>query len=921
MPENQEKRLFLLDAMALIYRAHFAFSRNPMVNSKGQNTGAVYGFLNTLNQILKKEKPSHIGIAFDSKGPTFRHEVFEEYKANREKQPEEISWAIPKIIELLEALNIPILIKPGFEADDIVGTIAVRAEKADFQVFMVTVDKDYAQLVSENIFLYKVPYAGNKEVEILDIPKVCEKFGVARPELVADLLGLQGDSSDNIPGIPGIGPKTATKLLEKYGDLEGILAHAHELKGKQRQNVENFAEQGRLSKELATIHRDVPVPFDEADLLHGEPNAKKLGALLDELEFRRFKREFLPQVQTGLFGEPEPKKAEASKAEETAQNQENWKVNYQLCDTPEAQKALVQQLTEIGFCCLDTETTSTEARHAELVGLALAYQAGEAWYVPLPPEREKALTILEIFKPLFENKEVRKLFQNAKYDLQVLENYGIRVEGSLEDTLLMHYLLEPDERHGMDSLSKKYLNYEPVSIETLIGKKGKKQGSMRDVPVEKVYPYACEDVDVTLRLFKIFKPLLLQNELHKLYEEVEIPLLRVLSDMETEGIRLDPSTLVSFSEELGAEEQRLNEKVIAEAGVDFNVSSAKQLGEVLFEHMKLDPKAKRTSKSKQYKTDEETLVKLKDKHPIIEDILTFREVKKLKSTYVDALPVLLEKDGRIHTSYNQAVAATGRLSSSKPNLQNIPIRTERGKMLRKAFVARDENHVLLAADYSQIELRIMAAFAEDEHMIAAFRAGEDIHRATAAKIFGVTPEEVDGEMRRRAKTANFGIIYGISAHGLSQRLNIPRGDAQEIISSYFEQFPSVKSYMDNTIQEAREQGYVKTLMGRRRYLPNINSRNGMQRGFAERTAINAPIQGTAADVIKLAMVHIQDWLQSSKFQTKMILQVHDELIFDVPREELEEVQAGVVRLMEAAHPMPVPLLVEAGVGEDWLEAH
>ncbi len=937
------KKLFLLDAMALIYRAHFAFSKNPRINSKGLNTGAVLGFTNTLLEILNKEKPTHIGVAFDTPAPTFRHIEYEAYKAHRDAQPEDISIAIPLVKQLVKAYNIPVLELDGYEADDVIGTLAKKAARQDFEVFMMTPDKDYGQLVEEHIFLYKPAFMGNG-VEVMGVPEVLEKWGIQRIDQVIDMLGLQGDSVDNIPGIPGIGPKTAQTLLEKYHTVEGLIANAHELKGKQKEKVIEFAQQGLLSKKLATIDIEVPIPFDEEQLKWDTFNQEAVKTLFEELEFRTLSRKVLGEEikkqapapkagqQTSLFGESTPAAKPAEKVTEEMpppEPDENTAFKtiaevphrYHVIDTPEKRKTLLHFLLLQESICFDTETTSTNATQAELVGISFAYFAAEAYYLPIPEAKEEATALLQEFHLLWENEAIEKIGQNLKYDLTVLANYGIEVKGKLFDTMLAHYLIEPDQPHNMDFLAKTYLGYLPVSIETLIGKKGKKQGSMRDAGLAEVAEYAGEDADITLQLKKPLQAQLQANGLTQLFETLETPLAKVLTHMEGNGIRIDTEALKNYSVELQTEITEAEKLVYQQAGETFNIGSPKQLGEILFDKMKLLEKPKKT-KTGQYATGEEILVTLTDKHPIIQAILDYRQLNKLKSTYVDALPLLISpKDGLIHTSYNQTVAATGRLSSTNPNLQNIPIRTDRGREIRKAFVPRSEEYVLMSADYSQIELRIMAAFSKDEHMIEAFRQKQDIHASTAAKLFKVPLSEVDSEMRRRAKTANFGIIYGISAFGLSQRLNIPRKEAAELIDAYFEQFPTVKGYMDRVIAQAREQEYVETLMGRRRYLRDINSRNQVQRGFAERNAINAPIQGSAADIIKKAMIDVFEWMKAEKLQSKMILQVHDELVFDVHRQELELMKKQIPYLMEHAVSLVVPLEVEAGVGNNWLEAH
>ena len=933
-----DKTLFLLDAYALIFRAHFAFSKNPRINSKGLNTGVMFGFTNALLEILNKKNPTHIGVAFDVSGPTFRHEQFPEYKAHRDETPEDIKVGAPIVKDIVRAFNIPVLELQGYEADDIIGTFAKKASKQGFEVFMMTPDKDYAQLVEEHVYLYKPAFMGNG-VDVLGVNEVLEKWDIERVDQVADILGLQGDAADNIPGIPGIGAKTAVKLLKEYGTVENLVANAHELKGKQKENVENFGEQGILSKQLATIDIDVPLEFKEEELKYNGPDEQKLKAIFEDLEFKTLSKRVFgddpvakpakstqsAQSQLSMFSASPAKEKEV-----TVQEVENLpkehigsvEHDYQLIDTPELRKDLVHFLSIQKEYCFDTETTNIDAVEAEVVGIAFSYRKGEAYYVPIPEDQTQATTILDEFKGVLENDKILKVGQNIKYDILVLKKYGIHVSGPIFDTMLAHYLIEPDQKHNMDVLAEHYLNYTPVSITSLIGEKGKKQGNMRDVNPIDVTEYAGEDADITLQLkHKIAEEIKKKGQL-ELLQKVEEPLVHVLAHMEFLGIRLDEEVLKTMSKQLEQDIVNAQDEIYQMAGVEFNIASPKQLGEVLFDHMKLVDKPKKT-KSGQYATGEEILSKLANDHEIVDKILAFREYNKLKSTYVDALPAMISpRDGRIHTNYSQAVAATGRLSSINPNLQNIPIRTQRGREIRKAFIPTDENYTLMAADYSQIELRIMADFAQDTHMIEAFKNGRDIHATTAAKIFNVPLEEVDGDMRRKAKTANFGIIYGISAFGLSERLNISRGEATEIIDSYFAEFPSVKQYMDNTINAAKENEYVQTIMGRKRYLRDINSANAATRGFAERNAINAPIQGSAADIIKIAMINIHDWMMKENLKSKMLLQVHDELVFDVHRDEKEHIEQNVVRLMVEASPLKsVPMEVEAGFGNNWLEAH
>ncbi|OOG70515.1 DNA polymerase I [Algoriphagus sp. A40] len=945
MSQKQACKLFLLDAMALIYRAHFAFSKNPRINSKGLNTGVMLGFTNTLLEVLEKEKPTHIGVAFDTKAPTFRHVQYELYKANRQDQPEDITTAIPWVKEIVKAFKIPILELDGFEADDVIGTLAKKAEKEMFTVYMMTPDKDYGQLVDDHIFLYKPAFMGNG-VDVMGPKQICEKWDIDHVDKVRDILGLMGDAVDNIPGIPGIGEKTAVKLLKEFGTVEGLIANVDKLKGKQRENVENFAQQGILSKELATIKIDVPVDFVQEELRYDGFEEEKLKSIFTELEFRTLaarifkepsskKASISAPAQMDLFGAATAPLATVSLEREEGEPESTLEVgpppildtiwanvhNYHKIKGKEEVAELVTYLQMQKEVCFDTETTDLDAMKAELVGLSFSYVSGEAYYIPVYEDQNQTQEILEILRPFFENEAILKIGQNVKYDMLVLKNYGIEVKGTLYDTMLAHYLIEPEGKHSMDWLAQQYLHYKPVSITELIGKKGKNQGNMRDVDEDEVTAYAAEDADITLRLKEKFDPTLKANGLEKLFDEVENPLIRVLTDMEFEGVRIDTASLAELSILLEKESKEIEKQVYELAGVRFNLASPKQLGDVLFEKLKLDPKAKKT-KTGQYATGEEILSKMANEHPIAEAILDFRQMVKLKSTYVDALPTMINpKTGRIHTTYNQFVAATGRLSSINPNLQNIPIRTARGREIRKAFVPRDENHILLSADYSQIELRLMAAFSGDESMLEAFKNGRDIHATTAAKIFKVPLEEVTTDMRRKAKTANFGIIYGISAFGLSQRLSIPRTEAKEIIDAYFQEFPAVKEYMDGAIEKARKNEYVETILGRRRYLRDINSRNMTMRGFAERNAINAPLQGSAADLIKVAMIHVYEWMKKENLKSKMILQVHDELVFDAHIDEVELLKKNIPELMSNAIKLAVPIEVEVGVGADWLQAH
>ncbi|NRF41746.1 DNA polymerase I [Pedobacter foliorum] len=936
------KKLFLLDGMALIYRAHFALSKNPRFTSTGVNTSAVMGFTNTLLEVLKKEKPTHIAVVFDTEAPTERHIEFEAYKAHRESMPEDLSAALPYIFKLIEGFNIPVITKDGYEADDIIGTLAKEAEKAGFQVYCMTPDKDFAQLVSENIFIYKPARMGN-DMEILGVKEVLAKWEIENVKQVIDILGLWGDAVDNIPGIPGIGEKTAKSLIKQYGSVENIIANSHELKGKQRENVETYAEQGMISKKLATIILDVPVPFDEKALELEEPSRELLEPLFAELEFRTIgKRVFGDgfsvnegkgggSQQIDLFGnavdQPESKSKPTVAVSEVfeqvvaSKTIENTEHDYKLVNTPELYKELVALLLKQESISFDTETTGTDANLADLVGMSFSIKPGEGYYIPVPAERAEAQAIVEVFRPVFENENIAKIGQNIKYDMLVLKWYDVSVKGKLFDTMLAHYLIDPDTRHNMDVLAENYLSYSPISITKLIGAKGKSQGNMRDVPVEQVVDYAAEDADITLQLANVFKPLLQQLNAEKLATEVENPLIYVLADIEKEGVRIDMETLINYSKELELDIRKFEQNVYDKCGIKFNLASPKQLGEVLFDKLQLDPKAKKT-KTGQYQTGEDVLLALAHKSDIVQDILDFRQLQKLKSTYVDALPLLVNpKTGRVHTSYNQAVAATGRLSSNNPNLQNIPIRTERGREVRKAFIARDADHILLSADYSQIELRIIAEISKEENMLDAFNKGIDIHTATAAKVYGISIEEVDATQRRNAKAVNFGIIYGQSAFGLSQNLGIPRKEAAAIIDQYFEQYPGIKKYMSDTMNFARENGFVETILGRRRYLRDINSANQTVRGFAERNAINAPIQGSAADMIKVAMINIHKDIQDQKLQSKMTMQVHDELVFDVLRTEVEAMKKIISHRMKTAIKTTVPIEVEIGEGDNWLAAH
>lgn len=927
------KKLFLLDGMALIYRAYFALNKTPRITSNGLNTGAIMGFTNTLLEILKNQKPSHLAVVFDTEAPTARHIEFESYKAHREKMPEDLSASIPYIFKLITGFNIPIITKDGYEADDIIGTLAKKAEKKGFTVYCMTPDKDFGQLVSENIFIYKPARMGNG-AEIQGVKEILEKWEIADVNQVIDILGLWGDAVDNIPGIPGIGEKTAKKLIQEFGSMENIIANADKLKGKQRENVENYAEQGLISKKLATILLDVPVELEEENLLIEEPNKEILEPLFNELEFRTIGKRVFGENnsvtdsskntngQMDLFSLPQQADIEEQVPYSgPVNNLENTPHDYILVNTKEEQEALAEQLATLSSFCFDTESTGLDANLAAIVGLSFAFEKGKAYYVPTPADRDQAQEVINIFKPVLENEQIEKIGQNIKYDILLLARYQVGVKGPIFDTMLAHYLIDPDTRHGMDVLAENYLNYKPLSITELIGSKGKKQGNMRDVELEIIKEYAAEDADITLQLKEIFKPLLEETNTLNLANEVEFPLVYVLSEIERNGVRIDTNALQQFSQNLEIDIRQLEETIYEKAGVNFNIASPKQLGEVLFDKLKLDPKAKKT-KTGQYKTGEDVLLALAYKSDIVQDILSFRQLQKLKSTYVDALPGLINPDtGLIHTSYNQAVAATGRLSSTNPNLQNIPIRTERGREVRKAFIPRHENNVILSADYSQIELRLIAELSKDPNMMEAFTSGHDIHRATAARVYGLELEEVTSDQRRNAKAVNFGIIYGQSAFGLSQSLAIPRKEAAEIIDQYFSQYAGIKKYMSEVLDFAKENGYVETILKRRRYLRDINSANMTVRGFAERNAINAPIQGSAADLIKIAMLGIQKEIAEQGLSGKMIMQVHDELVFDVPENEVEIFKEIIQTKMTTAIKTEIPLVVEIGQGKNWLEAH
>ncbi len=957
----QHGKIFLLDGMALIYRAFFAFIQNPRITSTGLNASAMMGFTNTLLEILRKQKPTHIAVVFDTSAPTQRHIQFEAYKAQREEMPEDLRKSIPYIFRIIEGFNIPVITMDGYEADDIIGTLAWKAGDLGYDVFMMTPDKDFGQLVRDNVKIYKPARMGNGD-EILGVEEILKKWEITDPKQVIDILGLWGDASDNIPGVPGVGEKTAKKLIQEYGSMEAILENIDKLKGKMQENFRNFTEQAKVSKWLATIDTQVPIELDLEALKMEPVNEPALREVFEELEFRTLMRRVLGEAATAeaptaaggftsgtdLFGNPIPVAA-VKKSKPVNPNQTSlfdvavddglsdgvegdsaevvvYKTlaevehKYQIADSDSAIEQLLLELEATEAFCFDTETTDVESLHAELVGLSFCTKSFTGWYVPVPSDRGEAENLLAKFAPILASNRL-KIAQNIKYDLSVMQNYGVEIALPMFDTMLAHYLLEPDQRHNMQLLSEKFLGYTPISIETLIGKKGKAQGNMRDADVAAVAEYAAEDADVTYQLYEVLKPALEAQGLLGLLMDVEMPLVLVLEAMERQGVRVDVDFLKDYSNQLLEQVRTVQASIFADAGGVFNIASAQQVGKILFEQLKLSDKPKKT-KTGQYQTDEETLNALLGKHPIVQHILDFRALQKLKSTYVDALPLLVDpKSGRVHTHFNQAVAATGRLSSQNPNLQNIPIRTELGREIRKAFVSKGEDTTLLSCDYSQIELRIIAHMSGDAGMQEAFRQGIDIHTATAAKVWGVDIEEVDKEMRRKAKTVNFGIIYGISAFGLSQRVGISRGEAKEIIENYFKQFGGVKEYMDDTVNKAREQGYVETILGRRRYMRDILSANAVMRGFAERNAINAPIQGSAADMIKVAMIQIHNWLNEEKLKTRMILQVHDELLFDVPNEELLYVEPKILSLMENSMPLSIPVVVESGKGNNWLEAH
>ena len=947
---SDQKRLFLVDAYALIFRGYYAFIKNPRINSKGEDTSAIMGFMNSLLDVIKRERPDHLAVCFDKGGSVDRVEMYEAYKANRDETPEGIKTALPHIHEILKAMHIPIMVKEGFEADDVIGTLSRQAEKEGYKVFMVTPDKDFAQLVTDNIFMYRPVFGGGYET--WGIPEVQKKFEVETPEQVIDFLGMMGDASDNIPGLPGVGEKTAKKFINQFGSMEGLLANTDKLKGKMKEKVEANADLGKLSKELARIMLDVPVVFDAKDFELDHPDIDKVKEIFQNLEFRRLTDNFLKTFSTEnstdtqkqhisktteLKSTPKEQKSAGagqfslfggeSTTDETKTNDftrntaETTSHFYQSVGPGMATKLFVKNLLNQSSVCFDTETTGLNPLTAELVGIAFSWEASKGFYVPFPEDKNEAHSLIEELRPFFENETIEKIGQNLKYDIKVLAKYNIEVKGKLFDTMLAHYLINPDMRHNMDVLAETYLNYTPISITDLIGKKGKNQLSMRDVPLEKQTEYAVEDADITLQLKEHFQKELGEANTQKLFDEIEIPLLRVLANMELEGINLDIDFLNSLAEELNNDIASLEKKIYNAAGEEFNIASPKQLGVILFEKMKLVDKPKKT-KTGQYSTAEDVLSYLAKDHEIVKHILDYRGLSKLKSTYIDALPQQVEEHtGHVHTYYMQTVAATGRLSSNNPNLQNIPIRTERGRQVRKAFIPRNEHYTLLAADYSQIELRIIAALSEEETMIEAFKNGEDIHASTASKVFNVPLTEVTREQRSNAKTVNFGIIYGVSAFGLSNQTNLTRSESKELIDTYYATYPKLRDYIQDQVGFARDNGYVQTVLGRRRYLKDINSRNAVVRGAAERNAVNAPIQGSAADIIKIAMIRIHEKLQAGNFKSKMLLQVHDELVFDIYKPELEEMKALIKSEMESAYKLEVPLDVELDIGDNWLEAH
>lgn len=947
---SDSKKLFLLDAYALIFRGYYAFIKNPRINSKGMDTSAIMGFMNSLLDVIKRERPDHLAVAFDKGGSSDRNEIFPEYKANRDATPEAIKIAVPYIYEILKAMHIPIVEKEGYEADDLIGTLSVQAEKAGFTTYMVTPDKDFAQLVTDKTFVYRPARMGNG-IEIWDVNAVREKYDVKEPINVTDYLGMMGDSIDNIPGLPGVGDKTARKFLKEYGTLENLLANTHELKGKMKENIEANAELGLLSKKLATIMVDCPVVFDEKDFELDPPDLDKIQQIFQELEFRRMFENISQTFQGNskpLTQDENPSPQSNSNITPTNDGNNSQQLDmfanfssestidfpvsgfvqigdrdhhYQTINSVKAHEILLKKLLAQNIVCFDTETTSLDTFEAELVGISFAFESGKGYYAVFPEDQTEAQKLIEIYRPFFEQDSILKVGQNLKYDIKVLRNYHIDVQGEIFDTMIAHYLINPDMRHNMEVLAETYLNYQPVPIENLIGKKGINQGNMRDVDLEKQTEYAVEDADITLQLMHVFEPELEKNNLSDLYKTIEAPLINVLASMELEGININNDVLSGLSQELAKDIAELEKKIFAQANTEFNLASPKQLGIVLFEELKLVDKPKKT-KTGQYGTGEEVLSKLAEKHPIVKDILDWRSLVKLKNTYVDSLPnEINKKTGRIHTTYSQAVAATGRLSSNNPNLQNIPIRTERGKEIRKAFIPRNEDYVLLSADYSQIELRLIAELSNDTELKSAFERGEDIHKSTASKVFNVPLEEVTREQRSYAKTVNFGIIYGVSAFGLSQQTDLSRGESKELIENYYKTYPTLRAYIDEQIDFARKNGFVETILGRRRYLKNINSRNAVVRSGDERNAVNAPIQGSAADIIKIAMINLHKIFEEGNYRSKMILQVHDELVFDIHKDELSILKPIIKKEMEGAYQLSIPLTVDLGEGKNWLEAH
>ena len=940
-----QKRLFLLDAYALIFRGYYAFIKNPRINSKGMDTSAIMGFMNALMDVIKREKPDLMAVAFDKGGSDYRYEMYQEYKAHRDETPDAIKIAVPYIQDLLRAMHIPIIEVAGFEADDLIGTIAKQAEKENFQVFMVTPDKDFAQLVSENIFMYKPARMGN-DIEIWGVAEVLKKFEITHPLQVIDFLGMMGDAADNIPGLPGVGEVTAKKLLKEFGSMENLLANTHLLKGALKDKIEANKDKGILSKKLATILLDCPVTFNPIDYELTPPDIQKTDELFQELEFRQMKAQFDKlynptaienEAQTSeIFKKPTPKKTNedqfdlfgfSDEDQETLGSSqyatlENTSHFYQIIEGELPIRLLLQNLMQQTSVCFDTETTGINTLHAELVGISFSYEKGKAFFVPFSENQEEAQQLIQKFKPFFESETIEKIGQNIKYDLKILNNYNIQIKGKLFDTMIAHYLINPDMRHNMDILSETYLKYSPKSIETLIGKKGKNQKTMRDVPLEDLKEYAAEDADITFQLKQHFGPILDKATTKKLFDDIEIPLIPVLAAMETQGINLNVAFLKTMSIEMQKDIDLFEQKIYETAGQKFNLASPKQLGEILFDKLKIGGNKQKKTKTGQYATGEDVLAYLVNDHQIVKDILEWRQMVKLQSTYIDALPNQVDpKTNRVHTDYMQAVAATGRLSSNNPNLQNIPIRTDRGRQIRKAFIPKDHNYSLLSADYSQIELRIIAALSNEENMILAFKNHQDIHKTTAAKVFNIPLEEVTKEQRSHAKTVNFGIIYGVSAFGLSNQTNLSRKESAELIEAYYASYPNLKTYMNQQVEFARENGYVQTVLGRRRYLKDINSPNAIVRSAAERNAINAPIQGSAADIIKIAMINIHQKLNTQNWQSKMLLQVHDELVFDAHNTEIEALKTLVKNEMENAFQMKVPLEVEIGTGQNWLEAH